>query len=109
MPVEGTPQVAQPAASWKNASRPSWAETVTRYGTVWYAQLAVWETLRPPKWTGCVGGGRLGCAVIWPTASDWVWDGTANPYRSYPNNSQKRTPPTSAGLQAISSEDTEYP
>jgi hypothetical protein len=42
----------------------------------------------------------FGWAVIWLTTSDWVWDGTENPYRFYPNNSQKRTPPMSTGLQA---------
>ena len=30
-----------------------------------------------------VGRRPFGWAVIWLTASDWVWDGTANPYRSY--------------------------
>jgi len=43
-------------------------------------------------------------AVSWPTASDWVWDGTANPYRSYSSAEQlarNRAPPsgeTKAGI-----------
>jgi len=39
----------------------------------------------------------------------WVWDGTANPYRScsISQTTRKRTPPVSTGLQAIDSEDTD--
>jgi len=37
-----------------------------------------------------VGRRPFGWAVSWLTASDWVWDGTANPYRSYSSASSAR-------------------
>ena len=66
-----------------------------------------------------VGRRPFGWAVSWLKASDWVWGGTANPYRSYllpavpaadtllnldvagPNNHRVCRPPNAYGLPRV--------